>query len=152
MKLKPETIIEIIKEEFNIDVTIKTRKRSHSDLRSIYFWASQKYCKYNSLTHIAEIVGRGHSNAIIMTERMTERLNVNGYEDLTEKAMLICEIIEERYKEDEGVIFSLRIQKYDKMKLQNELKRSRELNKKLLTSNKKITTLINAFEAINRKL
>ena len=93
MKLEPESIIDIIQEEFNIDIRENTKKREHSDLRAIYYYLAQKYCGFNTLDYIAQKVNRKHSNAYQMTERLVERLKLQGYKHLKVQTSHLSNII-----------------------------------------------------------
>ena len=116
--MTPETIIQIIKNEYEIDVSDKSSKRNYSDLRSIYFYLARRYCVDYSLEDIALKVGRLHANAIIMTERFLERVETIGYKELNNKFKRLVSVIEEDYKTDEDVVIALKIQDYSYLSLQ----------------------------------
>ena len=116
--MKPETIIEIIKNEYEIDVSDKSRKRNYSDLRSVYFYLARRYCVGYSPEEISSKVGRLRSNAILMTQRFLDRVNVIGYEELNDKLKRIVSIIEKDHKSDEDVVMTLKIQDYSYLDIQ----------------------------------
>ena len=116
--MTPETIIEIIKKEYSIDVSNKSQKRNYSDLRSIYFYLARRYCVDQSLEDIALKVGRLHANAILMTQRFLDRVETIGYEELNNKLKKIVSIIEKDYKTDEDVVVTLKIQDYSYLDIQ----------------------------------
>jgi len=128
MRITPAEIIEIIKREFSVDITIDKRNQEHTDLRSLYFYLSQRYCKFNTLSYIGNLVNRDHSNVITMTERTINRLNTKGYENLKSKFEILTTIIESEYKDDFSVKYAIKIQDYSYLRLQTALIKALESN------------------------
>lgn len=128
MRLTPEKIIEIIKQETDIDITEKTCKRTYTDLRSIYYYLCFKYCDYYTMSDIARKVNREHSNAIQMKNKLSERLNSMGFENITYTTKKLSEIIERDFKDDSGVKLIYETQSLSNLQLLQELKLLRRNN------------------------
>ena len=134
-KLTPDEIIQLIIDNFDVDIREKNRNADHSSLRSMYYYLAQKILRLRkNLETIGNKVNCSHATVIVMTRTFVERVNLKSYEIL-KRYCIIKDIIENDYKNDKGVQKSLEIQDYDLMKLQNMYKRILESNRILNNRN-----------------
>ena len=67
-------IIDIVSEYYNVDLTEDTNSPSVSKPRTTAVYLTKKHAPRVSLEYLGELLGRGHSNFVIQTQRLEDEL------------------------------------------------------------------------------
>ena len=148
MKITPDEIIKIIKDKYNIDVSIKDRSGNRASLRSIYFYLCVKYCNpvLYGYKEIGASVNVKHPNVTRMAQECSDRIGLIGWEDFTILIKELDFIIGETYIETEDYLNTIELDSYDILMLKRRIK-IQNINGKNLQS--RYQTLSNKLKEVN---
>ena len=149
--ITPNKIIKLINDVYDIDIRNASSETEYSNLRSIYFYLSQKYCNpfIYTFARIGREVNRDHSNALTMAQRCAKRLNSRGWDDYTKIVLNLEFLIKEIYSEDEDYLYHTELESYDLIKLKRELKKARY---NIVLKTQEITSLSNKLKRKTSKM
>lgn len=122
--ITPLEIIQIINKTYDVDVTQKGMGGAKRNLRPIYYYLCQRYCNSALYTfvEIGKFVNVNHSSISNMTERVAERINIRGYEDLTIIIKTLCKIIENEYPNCHDYLNDIELDEITVLKLKRKLR------------------------------